>query len=105
MLTRLLKLKPDAGSWIDCIQRLIKLPESELSQYIEAIPWPFEETEEERIGRLYRDIADMQSILGIGDARLEDPTWRQTVDFNVAKTDRYGDSTKSVRSHYIDLLL
>jgi len=104
MLIRLLKLKPDAESWIDCLQRLIKLPQSELSIYIKPDKW-FQETKEERIGRLYLDIADIQSILGIDDARLEDPTWKQTVHFNVAKIDLSGRLIKSVRSHYTDLLL
>jgi len=102
MLVRLLKLKPDVESWIDCIQRLIRLPQSELSKYIEPNRW-LKENEEERIGRLYRDIADMQSILGIDNARLEDPTWKQTVHFNVAKTNRYGEPIKSVCSRYTDL--
>ena len=104
MLIRLLKLKPDAKSWIDCIQRLIILQQSELSKYIKPF-WRFDKTKEERIGRLYRDIADIQSILGIDDARLEDPTWKQTVHFNIAKTDYRGNPIKSVRFHYTDPLL
>ena len=104
MLIQLLKMKPNAESWIDCIQRLIKLPQSELSKYIKPF-WRFDKTKEERIGRLYRDIVDIQSILGIDDARLEDPTWKQIVHFNVAKTDFSGNPIKSVRSHYTDLLL
>jgi len=104
ILIQLLKLMPDAGSWIDCIQRLIKLPQSELSIYIKP-HWLSIETEEERIGQHYQDIADMQSILGIDDARLEDPMWKQTVNFNVAKTDILENPIKSVCSHYTDLLL
>jgi len=92
MLIRLLKLKPDAESWIDCIQRLIKLPQSELSMYIRPFRW-FRETEEERIGRLYRDIADIQSILGIDNARLEDPAWKLTVNFDALEITSHSDYT------------
>jgi len=104
MLIWLLKMNPDAELWIDCIQSLIKLPQSGLSKYIEP-SWELRETEEEQIGRLYQDIADIQTILGIDDARLEDPTWKQIVHFNVAKTDYWGNPIKSVRSYYTDLLL
>jgi len=90
MLIRLLKLKPDAESWIGCIQRLIKLPQSELSRYLQS---PYGDPKE-RIGQLYRDIADMQSILGIDDGRLEDSTWKLTVNFETFKTSRFYRSVR-----------
>ena len=84
MLIRLLKLKPDAESWVDCIQRLIKLPQSESKHVRRRSVW--DDTEEEQTEQLYRDIADIQSILRIDNERLEDPTWKQTVNFDTLET-------------------
>ena len=93
-LIQLLKLKPDAQSWIDCIQRLVKLPES---KWFKVIRRSYGETKEERIRRIYHDIADMQLILNIDDARLEDSTWKLAVNSNVIDTDLWGRRIKSVR--------
>ena len=86
--------------WINCIQRVTKVPQSEGSPY-KNVYWA-RQNSEERKGQLYRNIADIQIILGSDDVRLEDLTWRQTVKLDTLKISFH---YKPVRSVYLPLLL